>query len=239
LKPTFVIFFFLVILYNSSNCQISSVKELKQEYKIQESDTCLFLKTVFGTDIEQIILIRHGEPDLMKKGWRNRKEADQYILDYDSAEIIVSNFKPVCGVNPQTARVFHSSLPRARHTAKVIFPDYFDMIEDKRFVEFQRKTMKFFNVKLPLKFWTVSSRLLWLMGLNDKGIENKKEAKKRARLNAEFLEKSIDERNVSVLVGHGLHNRYIKKYLKKSGWKSVYDSGSGYLSMKILAREEF
>ncbi|MDN5200275.1 histidine phosphatase family protein [Fulvivirgaceae bacterium BMA10] len=184
----------------------------------------------------QILLIRHGEPNLKKWGWKNRKAAKKFVHDYDSVGIIAFKENPICIENLVIDKAFHSSLPRAKHTAELLFDQKLQLVEKPEFREFERKLIKFINVPLPLKFWTGSSRLLWLMGLNDKHIESFKDAKQRVEKNARFLENDAKYNKDVVLVAHGFHNRYVKKALKRSGWKEVRKGGNGYLSISILAK---
>ena len=211
-------------------------RELRAFYT--ESDSCVTIFRDPDRAISQIILVRHAEPDLDKKGWRNRKEAIHYFREYDSSGVIPFPDAPICTGTLVDPVIYSSALPRAAQTAYGTFNNGFKIKENDRFREFERKVMKFCNVKMPLKCWTVNSRLLWFLGMNDKGIERFRMAKERARGNAAFLVEESSRHEQVVLVAHGLHNRYVMKYLKKQGWKVVLDQGNGYLSVKILARRE-
>jgi hypothetical protein len=92
-------------------------------------------------------------------------------------------------------------------------------------------------MKMPIKFWTTASRALWMMGLNDKNIESFRRAKKRAIKNTKNLTLKAERDGMIILVAHGLHNKYLKKYLRKSGWTVVQNTGNDYLSVKILAKD--
>lgn len=206
-------------------------------YNIQKDNDCLNFFNDSTGRIAQIILIRHGEPDLFKKGWKNRKDAERYIQDYDSALVKPLKTYPICDDKLPFNKVFHSSLPRAKHTAQLLFPSGVELQEDNRFIEHHRKIMKFANVKLPHGFWIGGSRILWFLGLNDKGIESSKEAKRRTRENAVILADEALKHEYAVLVAHGLHNRYLKKYLKKQDWKHIRKEGTNYWSINILAKQ--
>lgn len=229
---------FLIFLIPGMNLysQVDDLKDLKAHYKISPEDQCLKLWSDTSGSIKQIVLIRHGEPDLNKKGWRNRKEAIQYMHDYDSVGVKPLFKHPLCLDGLKTEPIYMSPIPRAASTAELAFPG-FSLDANINFREFERKTMKFCNIKMPLKFWTTGSRILWFMGMNKKDIESSREAKKRARNNAEFLVTRTGDRDQVILVAHGLHNKYVKKYLRKMGWKKVYDEGNGYLSVKVLAND--
>ncbi|MEQ8714217.1 MAG: histidine phosphatase family protein [Cyclobacteriaceae bacterium] len=186
--------------------------------------------------LSQIILLRHGEPALNKTGWRRRKEAIQFVKDYDSVGIYTPEFIPV-RLAPDELQVIHtSSIPRSIATAKLVFDQEDIQQPDPLFREFERKVYPFLNIKIPLKWWLNTSRRLWFMGTNKKGIERFSEARKRARAGAGFLEKEALDKGKALLVSHGLLNHYLVKYLKQNGWIEVYDGGSGYLSQKVLVR---
>jgi broad specificity phosphatase PhoE len=104
------------------------------------------------------------------------------------------------------------------------------------FKEYERKICSFPNIKLPLKWWQAGARILWYMGLNDRGIESFSEAKQRTNKAVEYLQQDAFEHGKTLLVSHGLLNHYLVKNLKKRGWKQVYNGGNGYLSQKMLVK---
>ena len=213
--------------------QEKPILRAKEYYKGLTQNNCVQLYP--HRDVNQVILIRHGEPNIDKKGWRNRDEAAKYMYDYDSVGVVPFDFIPLCLPFEQNVVTYHSSLPRAKHTASLLFGQR-QMIEDARFREFERKVLRFFNVKLPLGFWVGTSRVLWFMGMNKKDIESFRNATKRAKSNARFLGSQADTQGTVVLVAHGLHNRYVMKYLQDQGWKKVRKGGNGYLAINILAK---
>jgi broad specificity phosphatase PhoE len=236
-KNTSWLLLFIFLLNITGISQEFSLPGLKKFYKNQDKENPLDLYSDSLSEIQQIILIRHGEPDLNKKGWRKRDEAIQFMQDYDSA--IVKPFSKV-PVNPENIpidTIFHSTLPRAENTAQRAFGDTKILVGNAAFVEFERKVIKWPNMKMPIKFWTTASRALWMMGLNDKNIESFRRAKKRAIKNTKNLTLKAERDGMIILVAHGLHNQYLKKYLRKSGWTVVQNTGNDYLSVKILAKD--
>ncbi|UZR95394.1 histidine phosphatase family protein [Chondrinema litorale] len=209
---------------------------LREYYKNQSLDSCIIPYRDSTKIYNQIILIRHGQPDVSKKGWRNREGAKLFVKMYDSVGVLAFTPLPVCPEDFKENKVYHSNIPRAVNTASRIFADRYDMIENDRFREFERKIFPFFNIKMPLSVWLTVSRGLWFLGLNDKGIENFKEARKRAKSNAEFLAEEADKEQLVIVVAHGLHNKYVAKYLKRLGWDTVRKGGSSYTAVNILAR---
>ncbi len=230
--------------YHQCNAQLKAVKhhyDSIQKLHKKDLQTIRFISEEMNlvedySKLSQIILLRHGEPALNKKGRRKRKEAMQYILDYDSVGIYAPGFVPV-EINSDELKVIHtSSIPRSISTAKLVFDREDLQRPDSLFREFERKIFRFPNMRLGLKFWLTGSRVLWFMGLNKKDIESFSKAKARARLGVKFLEEDARKNGKALLVSHGLLNHYLVKYLKKNGWTQVYDGGKGYLSQKMLVR---
>jgi len=145
---------FLLVISMISASQDFNLKDLKKFYKNQKDSSQLYVYQNSGTDLKQIFLIRHGEPDLDKKGWRKRDEAIQFMLDYDSALVVPFLEGPLNIASIPVDTIFHSSLPRARNTAQLAFPENFILVEDSSYREFERKAMKWCKVKMPTKFWT-------------------------------------------------------------------------------------
>ena len=186
--------------------------------------------------LKQIALIRHGEPALNKKGWFTRTEAIQFIHDYDSVGVEPIHDMPFV-LHRGDMRIIHTStLNRAKHTARLIFGDNAVYNADPLFREFERKIVAFPNIKMPLKFWLLSARLTWLLGVNDAAIESYKEAKRRAQEASEKLIQYAEEDPKVVLVAHGFLNRQLVKNLKKKGWTLVRKGGSDYLATSLLVK---
>ncbi|MCG8475953.1 MAG: histidine phosphatase family protein [Cytophagales bacterium] len=209
--------------------------ELRRYYEEQEKSPAFKIFHDSSRVLQQIILLRHGEPDLKKEGWRNRREALSFMRAYDSVGVKRIVRKPFALRTGTVRRVFHSSMQRARHTAEQLFSEY-QLEESASFREFERKPIVFFNVPMPTSFWVGSSRFFWLMGFNSHGIESVGDARRRTRINAYFMSEISKKEKTVVLVAHGLHNRELARYLKRMGWEMVYNSGDEYLSFKILAK---
>ncbi len=186
--------------------------------------------------LSQIILIRHGEPALEHKGWRNRKEAIAYFEAYDSVGIFPPDFIPL-ELAPNELEVIHtSSIQRAISTAELVFHQPELQQPDPLFREFEKKVLWFFKLRLPTSFWRYGSRILWVLGFNTKGIERYSEARERAEQAAIALEEDAQAKGKTLLVAHGVLNHFIDKNLQDRGWTKVYDGGNGYLSQVMLVK---
>lgn len=186
--------------------------------------------------ILQIILIRHGEPALDKKSARSRKGMKQYVFDYDTVKVHVFSKSPVEFKVEDIDTVYSSPLVRARDTAHRLFGNNFVIKEDSMFREFEREVFPLPLFRLKPKTWGILSRIPWLLGLQSRIIEGFRNAKKRAKQDALFLEMKAIEHGRAVLVAHGFLNRYLNKYLQEKGWQLSYDGGKDYLSVQVLTK---
>lgn len=232
------VLFLSVVCWSSSSCY--GQKYIPQDIKrIQMSNfkngECL--KFIDKDDLphddidhlQQVVIIRHGEPALKKKGWKNRKEAVRYKEMYDSVGVYDFDKKPICLRENEVAVVYTSKLRRAINTAEKTISDNIQIDSFGMFNEYQRKVICFPNIKMPRRFWSITGGILWMLGFNHKGIETFSEAKNRSRRAAFFLDEKATNNKKAVLFSHGFLNRYINRYMKKLGYKSINLHGSKYL----------
>ncbi|WP_439881786.1 histidine phosphatase family protein [Pontibacter sp. MBLB2868] len=182
----------------------------------------------------RIFLIRHARPEVDNNGLFDAEAARQYITAYDTAK--VEQFVLQHEVIPyqEIDKVYCSTLIRSQLTAKAIFGDNVHLRIDNSFREFERRIFSLPLVRLPIKLWLLSARILWFLGLNSKGIETFREARKRARSCARTLAADAVQNKTSVLVAHGLLNNFILRELRKMGWKTTYYEGHKFLSVTVL-----
>lgn len=212
--------------------QISANEEISQISFIQEKDSLVDDYSALA----QIILVRHGEPALYKKGWKNRVEGMKFAINYDSAVILEPTIIPVKLQSNDISYLYTSKLPRSISTATYLNLDQLPIRSMSVFNEFERTILSFYDIKLPLGFWLNSSRILWFAGLNKKGIESFSSARRRAKRAADILQEDALREGKTLLVSHGLLNHFLVKYLKKQGWTEIYDGGKSYLSQKMLVK---
>lgn len=185
----------------------------------------------------QIYLIRHAKPNLKKRFFSSANQAQEYIDGYDKAliHVIDSNCVKVNLTKPH--QIYCSSLPRSQETALTLFKDSYLIVSDSVFREFDMKIIHATSViKLPMDLWKGISRLTWFLGLNSKGIESFKKARKRIGLSADNLEKLANQEETAILVGHGMINAFITKELKKRGWNVVQSKGHLNLGATVLEK---
>ncbi|AHM62527.1 hypothetical protein D770_21390 [Flammeovirgaceae bacterium 311] len=187
--------------------------------------------------VRQIALIRHGEPDLVKTGKFTYEEAKSFIKNYDSVGIVIPDRPFFILEDTNEVALYTSNVPRAQATAKYLFGAERDIVTTSDFREFERIIgTRRVKMRLPLKYWTTTARIKWMLGLDREGIESFSEAKERARKGALILDSASEDNPKVVLVAHGFLNRYIRKSLEKQGWMVVRDGGDNYFATTILAK---
>jgi broad specificity phosphatase PhoE len=187
--------------------------------------------------ILQIILIRHGNPEINKNGWFSYKAARNYIKAYDTVGVRPIGKPPVTLVSNEEVKIFSSSLYRAYDTALKVFGNESAINVDSAFIEFQREITPL-PLILPIKGWTGLSRFFWMIGLHSNDIPGFRSEKSRAVMDAGLLEKAAIENRKVILVGHGFLNKYIVRDLKKNGWDHSFNGGNDYLAVQVMTKIE-
>lgn len=185
----------------------------------------------------RIFLIRHARPLVSKRGLFNVAAARTYISDYDAAEVEEFVLQHEAIPYQEIRQVYCSTLLRSQHTARQIFGDKVDLLERHEFREFERRIFSLPLLRLPIRLWLFSARMLWLLGLNSKGIETFRQARQRARDGAAFLAREAEQEPTVILVAHGLLNNFIRWHLQKIGWKQSLYEGSGFLSVTVMEKK--
>ncbi|SIT93761.1 Broad specificity phosphatase PhoE [Pontibacter indicus] len=183
---------------------------------------------------KRIFLIRHARPVVPKKGYFNKAAASNYINDYDAAEVEQFVLEHEAIPYREVRQVYCSTLVRSQLTARQIFGEEVELVVRHEFREFERRIFSLPLLRLPIRLWLLSARMLWMMGLNNRGIETFRQAKQRAREAASFLAEQAEQKPPVILVGHGLLNNFIRWYLQDLGWKTAIHEGSGFLSVTML-----
>jgi len=187
-------------------------------------------------ELLHIFLVRHYEPNVERSGFFSAREASQFISAYDEAGIKRAVAALPTGLPEKPGKVYCSALNRAKQTARLLFGEELPLVEDANFNEFQRRIFHLPLLRFPIEVWLAGARLLWLMGLNSRGIENFKQARARAFKCAETLENYARTETNVVLVAHGFLNAFIRQGLRRRGWQIVRHDGNDYLGVTELVK---
>lgn len=173
----------------------------------------------------EIILLRHGKPNVELSGKISTVDFKQLVTAYAQSGVVdhpPHNLKD----RFTSYYVVSSHLPRSIHSAKKL--GYKDIhLSDKLFAEtdipfFERNT-----IKLPVIGWLVLFRIMWIVGFNKNG-ESFVKAKIRAKEAAKKLITLAEENEKVILIGHGVMNRLIARQLRLNNWKGPASPGRKY-----------
>ena len=181
----------------------------------------------------EIILLRHGKPELNLKGRLNAKEIKQLVVAYNQSgiqdspsETLIKRFNKHYVVCSDLARSVQSAKRlgfKQIHLSDALFKEsgipHFDQ--------------SFF--KLPAMIWFTLLRIMWLFGFKKNG-ESFIQAKLRAKQAADKLIALAEKNEKVILVGHGLMNRLIAKQLRLRHWQGPASPGKKYWEYGVYIR---
>lgn len=173
----------------------------------------------------EIVLLRHGKPDIELKGNLNAAEFKQLVVKYEQSGI--QDFPPGnLKNNFKSHYVVCSNLERSFQSAKVLGFKQIHLTEDL----FAETGIPHFDqtlIKVPVMVWLIGLRIMWIFGFNKNG-ESFSQAKNRSKQAAEKLMLLAEENEKVIVVGHGLINKLIGRQLQINGWNRVRTKGKKY-----------
>ncbi len=181
----------------------------------------------------EIILLRHGKPDIPSLNKLSASAFCEWVRDYNASGLSMSS-KPTHGAESCASdcnAIVCSNLPRsiesgnALNTEKVV-------LSDSIFNEAGMPSANWRRLKLSPKVWAVFFRILWLLGYSLNS-ESFKEAKTRAVEAVKILTELANEHGKVVFVGHGVYNRILANELRKNGWVGLKNPGSKHWSYGV------
>lgn len=181
----------------------------------------------------EIILLRHGKPDIELKGHFNASEIKRLTVAY--AESSIQDFPPQELINSfNTCYVVCSDLTRSLHTAEKLGIKQIHL-SDNLFAETDLPHFDNSIIKMPTVMWVTVLRIMWLFGFKKNG-ESFSQAKDRAKQASNKLIRLAEENEKVILVGHGLMNRLIAKQLKLNNWQGPSSPSNKYWQYSVYTR---
>lgn len=173
-------------------------------------------------------LVRHFKVNCKNNRYMTSDDFIESIMQYDNSDIIINDVD--LGLI-EWHTCFSSDLSRAIKTAETIFKG--KVIISPLLREVPVYPIFSTNLKLPYKFWMISSRFAWLLHHKSQK-ENKKATKKRSK---EFLNNLDYASGNNILISsHGFFMYTLHKQLKDRGFggESIkkYKNGTLYLYTK-------
>lgn len=168
--------------------------------------------------LPRIILIRHGQPDIALAPRTSHADFAGYIDDYEDAGLDPASLPPaeLRDLVRELRTVFTSGRPRSHQSAQALAP-HAELIADPLFVEAPLAAPPIPLLRMRVAKWAVMSRILWHAGF-DPGIENSRDAARRAVRAADLLVARARADGAAVLVAHGYFNWMIGRILRKRGF---------------------
>ncbi len=175
----------------------------------------------------QIVLLRHGKPNVPEYKKLRANELHQWIESYNLAGI-VSEPVPSQGATKITnvcSTVACSDLARAIESARALRVKI--SVIEPVFREVGLPFCSFPTLKLPPNIWAALFRVLWFLGYSSNS-ESIHEARLRASNGAKKLIEMARNNGSVLLIGHGFVNRFIAKELLAEGWQGPKSPGKKY-----------
>ena len=173
----------------------------------------------------EIVLLRHGKPEIELKGNVNATGFKQLVVKYEQSGI--QDLPPNNLKNRFEGHyVVCSNLERSLQSAKVLGFKQIHLTESL----FAETSIPHFDqtlFKVPVMIWLIGLRIMWIFGFNKNG-ESFLQAKKRSKLAAEKLVLLAQENEKIIVVGHGLINILIGRQLQINGWNRKRAKGKKY-----------
>jgi len=164
----------------------------------------------------KIVILRHGKPAIDRWPAVYAVEMQLWIKHYNNAGVI----EPAtieckrCVIGSDT--ILCSAMQRSIDSAALLRPDL-TLQPDPELVEAGLPYANWRVLKLPVKYWSLVFRVMWLFGYS-KNAESCWSAK--------------------LYVGHGIFNRLIAKELRTQGWNGPVNPGSKYWDFSIYKKDK-
>lgn len=177
-----------------------------------------------------IILMRHGQPNMVRTEKISMIEMKDWIEQYDRSEIFRYPAPSASLQLAATATVIVSSnAPRALTSVEVL--GLKPTVTDALFCEAQLPYGRWRFPRLSPFTWAFIFRVLWLCGYSS-GAESFSAARLRSRAATQQLQSLAGDGTV-LLVGHGVMNRLIAQRLLANGWTRQRRNGSRYWNASV------
>ncbi|ELY6247254.1 histidine phosphatase family protein [Cronobacter universalis] len=185
----------------------------------------------------EIILMRHGRPDIARSDALGSRDMPGWINRYDEAD--TGTDLPPEASRELAARagiVISSDLPRALSSLTALGCEPVQI--DALYREAELPVHHVGRLRLSPLAWSGIFRVLWLCGLSGHA-ETLRTAKQRAAKAAENLATLAGNTESPVLLmGHGMMNRLIARTLIRHGWREIRKPDKGYWGAGVYCRAD-
>lgn len=156
-----------------------------------------------------------------------------YIDDYEEAGLNPASLPPeeLRDLVRELRTIFTSGRPRSHQSAQALAP-HAELIADPLFEEAPLASPPIPLLRMRVAKWAVVSRILWHAGFHP-GIENPRDAARRAVRGADILVARARADGVAALVAHGYFNWMIGRILRKRGFSRTGSHQARYWNAVI------
>jgi broad specificity phosphatase PhoE len=180
----------------------------------------------------EIILTRHGKPNLRHWVWITPRQMKDWIKIYNLADLLVGGIpSATLKKTTESGVIVVSTLRRCVQSAQQLAPNRAYLAEEV-FCEAYLPHSDWLFPKLPLTVWGVVFRLAWFCGFSTNA-EPFAQATVRARNATERLIELARENGSVFLVGHGILNMLVARQLLALGWEGPKRPGNKYWQFSI------
>jgi broad specificity phosphatase PhoE len=186
----------------------------------------------------RILLIRHGQPQIVLGPRTRHAGFAAYIHDYEEAGLSADNLPPdeLRALVRELDHLFTSGRPRSQQSAAALGP-HAELIADPLFVEAPLASPRIPLLAMRVPKWAIVSRLLWHAGFHP-GIETATAAARRAVRAADILIARAARTGGTALVAHGYFNWMIGRELSRRGFKRTGSHQARYWNTVIYERKD-
>jgi broad specificity phosphatase PhoE len=180
----------------------------------------------------EIVLARHGKPNLRHWVWITPRQMKEWIEIYNRAEILSEEIPSDTLRQASVSGVIVSStMLRCIESARALDVEKSPLIEEV-FCEADLPHGHWNMPKLPLSVWGVLFRLAWFCGYSSNA-ESLLQAEARALCAAKRLVALARENGSVFLVGHGIMTMLIAKQLLAMGWSGPKRPANQYWQFSV------
>jgi broad specificity phosphatase PhoE len=186
----------------------------------------------------RVVLIRHGQPHIALSPRTGHAGFSGYIGDYEAAGLAPTSFPPqeLADLGRELTHIFTSGRARSHQSAATLAP-HAELVTDEIFVEAPLASPRIPLLQMRVPKWAVISRILWHLGFHP-GIENPRQARRRAARAAEMLADAAAKRGTATLVAHGYFNWMIGRELIRRGFSRTGSHQARYWNTVIYERKD-
>ncbi len=186
----------------------------------------------------EIVLLRHGKPDIDTSGKVSASDFGKWVMEYDQAGIdkIFTPTKEAYERAELCSFTVCSTLPRSIKSAEALNIDVLDMVSHL----FRECEMPYANWKFPKlskMSWSILFRILQLAGYSSNA-ESYKAIKNRAEMCASQLAELSKENESILFIGHGTIIWFIHKQLLRMGWSGPQKAAREYWEYGVYTYSE-